>query len=221
MSRLSSISPTRPDLDGLLQNARSGDPAAVDILFDRFTGYLTLITSTQIGPRLRRKLDPDDIVQETLLEAHRQFSNFRGHTGRELIGWIRRILAGQLALTLRRYLGTKRRDVRMERDCSDCFDYSGWTGNGAGMDQFDRALVADDASPSYLADQREQVQLLGHALDRLPEDYREVIVLRQVEALTFGETAQRMGRSEDAVQKLWIRALTNLRREFHVTAEAA
>ena len=213
MSRFSTISPTLPDLDDLLQSARSGDPVAVDVLFDRFTGYLSLIASVQVGPRLRRKLDPDDIVQETLLEAHRQFPQFRGQTGRELIGWVRRILAGQLALTLRRYLGTKRRDVRMERNCSDCLDYS--------ADQFDRALIAADPNPSFVADQREQEGLLSDALGRLPEDYREVIVLRQVEALTFGETARRMGRSEDAVQKLWIRALTNLRREFHAPAEAA
>ncbi|HVT82725.1 MAG TPA: sigma-70 family RNA polymerase sigma factor [Phycisphaerae bacterium] len=212
MSRFPTLSPTLPDLDGLLQDALSGDAVAVDVLFDRFTGYLTMLTTTQVGPRLRRKLDPDDIVQETLLEAHRQFPQFRGRTGRELIGWVRRILAGQLALTLRRYLGTKRRDVRMERECGDCLNHSAET--------LDRALIAVDPNPSTIADQNEQVGLLSSALDRLPEDYREVIVLRQMEALTFGETARRMGRSEDAVQKLWIRALTNLRREFRV-AEAA
>lgn len=202
-----------PDLEELLGSAQSGDPMAREALFNRFTGYLSVLASAQVGSRLRRKLDPDDIVQETLLEAHRQFPQFRGHSGRELIGWIRRILAGQIALTLRRYLGTKRRDVRMERDCVDYLDQS--------AEPFDRALIAADPAPHIAADQREQVGLLSGALNRLPRDYREVIVLRQVEALTFGETARRMGRSEDAVQKLWIRALTNLKREFHTSAEAA
>jgi RNA polymerase sigma-70 factor (ECF subfamily) len=202
-----------PDLEALLQGARSGNPAAFDSLFNRFTGYLSILAGAQLGNRLRRKLDPDDIVQETLLEAHRQFPQFRGQSGRELIGWIRRILAGQIALTLRRYLGTKRRDVRMERDSVDCLDHS--------AEPFDRALIAAEPAPHVLADQREQVGLLSGALDRLPHDYRQVIVLRQVEALTFGETARRMGRSEDAVQKLWLRALTNLKREFHTSAEAA
>ncbi len=213
MNNMQSTAFTLPELDGLLEAARARDGTALDTIFDNFTGYLSMLAASQVGPRLRRKLDPDDIVQETLLEAHRQFPQFRGQTGRELIGWIRRILAGQIALTLRRYLGTKRRDVRLERECSDYLDHS--------ADPYDRALIAVEPGPSFAADQREQELLLTGALDRLPRDYREVIVLRQVESLTFGETARRMGRSEDAVQKLWIRALTNLRREFHTSAEAA
>jgi RNA polymerase sigma-70 factor (ECF subfamily) len=54
--------------------------------------------------------------------------------------------------------------------------------------------------------------LLAEALGRLPEDYREVIVLRHLESLTFREVAQRMNRSENSVQKLWVRALALLRR---------
>jgi RNA polymerase sigma-70 factor (ECF subfamily) len=213
MTNLPTMTFTLPELDDLLKTAQSGDAAALDAIFDSFTSYLSMLAAVSVGARLRRKLDPDDIVQETLLEAHRQFPQFRGRSGRELIGWVRRILAGQIALTLRRYLGTKRRDVRMERECPNYCDNS--------ADRFDRALIAAEPNPCFVADQREQEVLLSGALNRLPRDYREVIVLRQVEALTFGETARRMGRSEDAVQKLWIRALTNLRREFQTSAEAA
>jgi RNA polymerase sigma-70 factor (ECF subfamily) len=59
---------------------------------------------------------------------------------------------------------------------------------------------------------REQALQLAGALEDLPEDYREVILLRQVEGLPFAEVARRIGRSEDSVQKLWVRALDRLRR---------
>ncbi len=56
--------------------------------------------------------------------------------------------------------------------------------------------------------------MLADALDRLPTDYREVIVLRHLEGIPFVEIASRMGRSEDSVQKLWVRGLARLRQEM-------
>jgi RNA polymerase sigma-70 factor (ECF subfamily) len=71
--------------------------------------------------------------------------------------------------------------------------------------------VAPGSSPSGQAARREQAVLLADALDRLPEHYREVIVLRHLEGLPFAEVARRLGRSEDGVQKIWVRALAGLR----------
>ena len=70
------------------------------------------------------------------------------------------------------------------------------------------------SSPSQQASRREQAVLVADALERLPEDYREVLLLRHWEGLTFIAIAQRMGRSEDAIEKLWLRALGRLRREM-------
>src|SRR5690606_17052340 len=117
--------------------------------------------------------------------------------------WLRRILAGQIALTMRRFLGTKGRDVKMERELEMQIDQSSLI--------LDRGLVADQSTPSQAASRREQAVLLAEALGRLPEDYREVIVLRHLEGLPFAEVGARMGRSENSVQKLWLRALTGLR----------
>jgi RNA polymerase sigma-70 factor (ECF subfamily) len=75
----------------------------------------------------------------------------------------------------------------------------------------DRGLVAQQSSPSQQAARREQAVLLADALEQLPEDYREVLVLRHLEALTFPEVAARMGRSLDSVEKLWMRGLVRLR----------
>jgi RNA polymerase sigma-70 factor (ECF subfamily) len=107
---------------------------------------------------------------------------------------------------MRRFLGTKGRDVNLEREL------------GAGLDQssqtLDGGLVASGSTPSQHVSRREQAVLLADALDRLPPDYREVIILRHLETLPFGDVAARMGRSEDSVQKLWVRALASLRRSM-------
>src|SRR5262249_54732612 len=121
----------------------------------------------------------------------------------ELISWLRQILAAKMADLLRRYLGTQARDVRLEREIEDAFCRSSAA--------LDRGLVAPQSSPSQQAARREQAVLLADALEQLPPDYREVLVLRHLEALPFPEVARRMGRSLDSVEKLWMRGLVRLR----------
>lgn len=194
------------DAQLLLNQARGGNEKALGQLLESYTRYLTLLARVQIGRRLQGKVDPSDVVQETFLEAHRQIANFRGNSEGELVAWLRRILAGQIALTLRRFLGTKGRDLKLERELAAQIDQS--------SEILDGGLVASNSTPSQHASRREQALLLADALDRLPEDYREVIILRHLEGLSFAEVSQRMGRSEDSVQKLWVRALANLRRSL-------
>jgi len=194
------------DAQVLLQQARGGNEKALGQLLESYTRYLTLLARVQIGRRLQGKVDPSDVVQETFLEAHRQITNFRGNSEGELVAWLRRILAGQIALTLRRFLGTKGRDLKLERELAAQLDQS--------SEILDGGLVASNSTPSQHASRREQALLLADALDRLPEDYREVIILRHLEGLSFAEVSQRMERSEDSVQKLWVRALANLRRSL-------
>jgi RNA polymerase sigma-70 factor (ECF subfamily) len=188
----------------LLQQARGGSEVALGQLLESYSHYLTLLARVQIGRRLQGKLDASDLVQETFLEAHRQIGHFRGTTEGELVAWLRRILAGRLALMLRRYLGTKGRDVKLERELAMQLDQS--------SQALDGGLLASYSTPSQHAARREQALLLAEALAQLPEDYREVIILRHLENLSFADVARRMGRTEDSVQKLWVRALANLRR---------
>jgi RNA polymerase sigma-70 factor (ECF subfamily) len=190
----------------LLERARGGDDAALGRLLESYSNYLTLLARVQIGRRIQGKVDAGDVVQEVFLEAHRQIANFRGTTEAELVAWLRKILAGQLALTLRRYLGTKGRDVNLERELGAQLDHS--------SQAMDGGFVATTSTPSQRVSRREQAVLLADALDKLPADYREVIILRHLESLSFAEVASRMGRSEDSVQKLWVRALASLRRSM-------
>src|SRR5262245_16657139 len=193
------------EIERLIGQAR-GDAAALGRLLERYRAYLTVLARVQIGRRLQGKADCADVVQETFLEAARHFAGFRGDGEPELAAWLRQILAGRLSLLVRRYLGTQARDVRLERELE------------ADVDQSSRAidfnLVAAQSSPSQRASRREQAVLLADALGQLPEDYREAIVLRHLEGLTFPQVAQRMGRSLDSVEKLWLRAVTRLRQSM-------
>lgn len=187
----------------LLREAKAGDVATLGRLLELYRRYLSLLARAQIGQRLQGKVDASDLIQETFLDAHRNFAAFRGGTEAEFVGWLRQILAANLTDLLRRYLGTQGRDVRLEREIKDALDQSSVL--------LDRALLSPQSSPSQQAERREQGVLLADALDRLPEDYREVLVLRHLEGLAFPEVARRMGRSVDSVEKLWMRGLARLR----------
>jgi RNA polymerase sigma-70 factor (ECF subfamily) len=186
-----------------IARARAGDDGVLGQLLERYRAYLTLLARLQIGRRLQGKADCTDLVQETFLAAARQFGQFRGDTEPQLVAWLRQVLAGCLAHLVRRYLGTQARDVRLERALEDDLDQSSRA--------IDRGLIAVQSTPSQRASRREQAVLLADALARLPADYHEVIVLRHFEGLTFPQVAERMGRSLDSVEKLWLRAVTRLR----------
>jgi RNA polymerase sigma-70 factor, ECF subfamily len=191
------------DVPSLIDKARGGDDIALGALLNSYSRYLNLLARVQIGRRLQGKVDSSDIVQETFLEVHRQISQFRGHSEGELLAWLRRILAGRIALMLRHYLGIKARDVNLERELVGQIDHSSQALNAD--------FIASCSTPSQGASRREQAVLLADALARLPETYREAIILRHLEGLSFTEVAQRMQRSEDSVQKLWVRGLACLR----------
>jgi RNA polymerase sigma-70 factor (ECF subfamily) len=198
------IETTASDPEQMIRQARSGDRVARGRLLDQYANYLVLLAGVQIGRRLQGKVDPADLVQETFLEAHRHFEQFRGQTEAELVSWLRHIQVALLANLIRRYFGTKGRDIRLERELTFEADQSSRL--------LDAGFADGHSSPSQQAVRREQGVLLADALAQLPDDYRITILLRNLEGLPFAEVAQRMGRSEDSVQKLWIRALAQLRR---------
>jgi RNA polymerase sigma-70 factor, ECF subfamily len=192
-----------PDPEELLGLARAGSGPALGQLLDLYRSYLSLLARLQIGRRLQGKVDAADLVQDTFLEAHRHFPEFRGVTEAELVCWLRQILAGLLGNLVRRYLGTQRRDVRLERELMDELDRSSRV--------LDQNLAAPQSTPSQRAARREQAVLLADALGQLPDNYREVIILHHLEGLTFPEVARRRGQTLDSVKNVWARALAQLR----------
>jgi RNA polymerase sigma-70 factor (ECF subfamily) len=188
----------------LLQQAQAGDGPALGRLVELYRAYLVVLARVQIGRRLQGKVDASDVVQEAFLGACRDFPQFRGSTEKEFLAWLRQILASLLANLVRHYQGTQRRDVRLERQLALELDQS--------SQAMDRGLAAQQSSPSQQAIRREQSVRLAGALGRLPEEWRELLILRHLEGLSFPEVARQMGRTVDSVKKLWPRALAGLRR---------
>ena len=122
------------------------------------------------------------------------------------MAWLRQILAHVLAHEVRRYAGTRGRDVGREVSLEQALAES--------SRRLGEALAAPGSSPSVRAGRHEMELRLAEALSRLPEDYREVIVLRNIEGLPHEEVARRMDRNVGAVRMLWVRALSRLRREL-------
>jgi RNA polymerase sigma-70 factor, ECF subfamily len=187
----------------LLRQARHGTPNALGRLLDQYRGYLRLLLRLQIGRRLRTKVDDSDLIQETFLQAHRQFERFRGKSEGELVSWLREILAGCLAGVIRHY-SRQRRDMRLEQELAAALNKS--------SQGLVKNLIAPKSSPSDAAVRREHSVLLANALDELPESYREVIILSHLEGLSFPDIARRLERSLDSVKNIWVRALGKLRR---------
>jgi RNA polymerase sigma-70 factor (ECF subfamily) len=195
-----------PPSEELLRRARAGDEDACGRLLEAYRGYLTFLARVQLGRRLQGKVDPSDLVQEAFLEAHRDFGQFQGQTEAELLAWLRRVLATSLADQVRRYRGTKRRDPRLERRLADELDQS-----SRGLQ---RGLVAPASSPSERAARREEAVRLAEALEHLPADHRDVLLLRHFQGLTFPAIAHRLNKSLDSVKNIWLRGLARLRRSL-------
>ena len=77
--------------------------------------------------------------------------------------------------------------------------------------RLESVLAGCGDSPSDEASRHKRAILLANQMEKLPSDYREVLVLRHLEGLPFAEVARQMGRSSGAVRMLWLRALESLR----------
>jgi RNA polymerase sigma-70 factor (ECF subfamily) len=190
----------------LLERSRDGDRDARGELLESHRPYLELLARLYLGGRLRAKTDVADVVQETFLEAHRDWPTFRGKNEAQFAGWLRRVLARNLSNLLRHYYGTQARDPRLERTIAADLDHS--------SQALSNLPASPLSTPSRQATRREDAVRLADALHRLPADYRQVLVHRYLDELTFPEIARQMHRSVDSVEKLWVRALARLRRSM-------
>lgn len=173
---------------------------------ERFRAYLRLLARLHLGVHLQGKLDPSDVVQQTLLQAFQGLGDFRGEGDAALAAWLRRILANNLA-NAARDLARARRDVGRERSLEAALAESslrleGW-------------LAADQSSPSQRAERKEDLVRLAAALEELPPAQREALTLHHLQNWTLDAIGRHLGRSPVAVAGLIKRGLKQLRRQLN------
>jgi RNA polymerase sigma-70 factor (ECF subfamily) len=170
-----------------------------------FRSCLRLIARLQIGPKLRGKLDPSDLVQQTFVQALRALEQFRGQTDAELAAWLRQILARTLANALRD-LRREKRDVDRERSLEAAVERS--------SARLEAWLAGQHSSAGQQAQRNELLLRLAAALEQLPPAQGEAIVLHHLQDWTLEAVAAHLGRTPAAVAGLIKRGMKQLRQQL-------
>jgi RNA polymerase sigma-70 factor, ECF subfamily len=180
-----------------LDAARGGDESALEYLMGECRNYLLLIANDDMDQGVQAKFGASDFVQQTMLAACQNIGQFRGQTAEEFRGWLRTILHRDIGRARRQFYDAAGRDVGRERRLDDS--------------QVNVPALADPGhTPGTDAALREQAMMLGEAMKRLPENYRQVIQYRDWGEMSFPEIGRQMNISEEAARKLWNRAITRL-----------
>lgn len=174
----------------VLQKAQEKDPEAINTLLARWRPLLRLQARHLLGAELSARVDPSDVVQESLAQVAQSLDQFRGQTEGEWLAWLRSIVAGQAAMTWRRHNAEKRSLVR-EQTCID--------------------VVSRDGDPVAGLIDAEDAARLAAAIESLPHDMNRVVLARVFDRVPFEDLARSMERSPGAVRVIWSRAVKRLR----------
>jgi RNA polymerase sigma-70 factor (ECF subfamily) len=192
------------ELARLLTEARDGSHRALGEALQACRAYLLTVAGQELDPTLSAKAGASDLVQQTFLEAQRDFQQFDGTTETELLNWLRCVLRNNVANFARSYRETGKREVGREVALEAGRSSADWRS----------ALACDANSPSELVMQAEQLEALEEAIARLPEHYRDVIEYRYRRELSFDEIGRLLGCSANAACKLWSRVVERLEKEL-------
>lgn len=187
------------DYEYLFRAARNGCTQSLGELLDACRAYLLTVARRSLPKGLQPKVGASDLVQETSLEAQRDFSGFDGDQLEDLLAWLRRILINNVSNMIRTYEHTRKRDISRE------------------VPLIDSTVVPADAIRRMRAtltplDRMELHECIEQALSTLTDEMRQVIVMRNRDHMSFKEIGAQMGRSADASRKLWARAIERMQR---------
>jgi RNA polymerase sigma-70 factor (ECF subfamily) len=197
----------RQRCEGLIQGARGGAAEALGELIESWRSYLLYVAQNELPAELRHKVGVSDLVQSACLDIHQRFADFRGESAEEWRAWLKQLVRHDVQDAQRRYVQAAQRSIRRERDLAGSA--------GFGFDVSDGQL-----SPRASLIAGEEAQALRDALQRLPDEYRTVLRLRNWDRLPFAEVGRQMDRSEEAARKLWSRAVVRLQAELEGKPDA-
>jgi RNA polymerase sigma-70 factor (ECF subfamily) len=186
----------------LIERARSGRGDAIGRIFEAARGHLLDLADRELPSDLRAKIGPSDIVQETAVDMQRDFGQFTGTTPEECFAWLREVLQHNVVDAIRRYRDALKRELARETSLKSCRSLQA---RGPGL---------APRPPDGSAIRREEAAVINAVLARLPSDYRRVLELRYWGGMSFVAMAPELGRSPEAVRKLWFRAVERLQGEL-------
>ena len=187
--------------ESAISAARQGDATAVAALIEHYRPYLKLLARATLRKRLQHKFDESDLVQETSVLACRDLASFRGATEPELAAWLRTILS-RVASNAGRFHAQQKRSLDLEQQLKSDLDRS-----SVSLSQ----MIGRESTPSEGAKRREDAVLLAEALEQLSDEQRAVLTMREVEGRSLAEIAEQFGKTRNAVQKIWAKAITEMR----------
>jgi RNA polymerase sigma-70 factor (ECF subfamily) len=169
---------------------------------EQYREYLRLLARLQLAPHLRAKLDPSDVIQETMLDAYRKIGQFQGQQSGQFAAWLRTILARNLAMGVRKF-ARPGRDVQMEKSLQAALENS-----SACLENW---LGDKQPPPPQLAERNERLLHLAEALAKLPADQRLAVEMKHLDGLSVAEISRQMNRSETSVTGLLRRGVQKMR----------
>jgi RNA polymerase sigma-70 factor (ECF subfamily) len=194
-----------PDTEELLRRAGGGDAGARGAVLDRHRRRLRHMIACRMDPRLAARLDPSDVVQETLAEADRRLDGYLHEKPLPFYPWLRQLAWDRLVEQHRRHLRAGRRSVLREQAEPLALP-------DASAEQLAERLLGRGESPSAAPQRDEARQQVREALAALAEPDREVLVLRYLEQLSAREVGAVLGVGEATAKKRALRALQRLRK---------
>lgn len=189
------------EFERALDAARAGSRDALGSVLEDCHRFLLVIARNEMGDGLRAKAGGSDLVQETFVDAQRDFAGFQGRSEDELLAWLRQLLLNNVRDFGRRFRRGSKREIEREVSVDATFELG-------------ELLKSESASPSERVIRREKSAIVHEAIERLPDDYQRVLLLRYQEARSFDEIGVLMERSGNAARKLWLRALERMEREL-------
>jgi RNA polymerase sigma-70 factor (ECF subfamily) len=198
---MADVTPDSAETQRLLQQVCAGDASAFGALFARHRSYLRQVIELRLDPRLRARVDPSDVVQETQLEAFRRLPDYLERRPMAFRLWLRKTACERLLTTQRHHRGAARRSVRREVPLPD----------GSSL-QLAQQLLDPGLSPSQQAQRNELVRRVRQAVGRLSETDREILLMRNLEGLSNQEVAQILQMDPATASQRYGRALLRLRK---------
>lgn len=187
------------------ERLRKGDGQALTELFSAQRERLWRIVHFRLDDRLRGRIDPDDVLQETYLAAVQRLTHYKEGNFTSPFLWLRAVLKQTLIDLHRRHVGAQRRAV--DRDVA--LDASPYAQTSATL--IAAMLAGKLTSPSQAAARAELVGTVEKAMATMEPIDQEVLALRHFEELSNAEVAEVLGIEQKAASIRYVRAVRRLK----------